>query len=122
MFEIRLYEDHHEQQDELREFQEEFKDLKILKQIFHWIISYWGLWNTSVGRDFIGSIESIESGVSIIDHILSTKDEEENWPMEVIEENQIRSMEPYEQGLVRQIERDNIVDAQPQVNVQRNCK
>lgn len=114
-----------QQQEEDQELSIELqatKDIKILKQIFHWVISHSGLWNSSMGRDFIYSIESLENGISVIDHIISPK-EEEVWPsMDVFGEGRNFVMEPYEQGLVRQIERDNIVNAQPQVNMQRNCK
>lgn len=125
MFELQQQQDDYQEQEDLRELQESSRDIniKILKQFFHWIISHSGLWNSSVGRDFIYSIESLESGISVIDQIISPKEEEILPPMYVIvEENRNQGMEPYEQGLVRQIERDNIVDAQPHVNLQRNRK
>lgn len=127
MFELQQQQEEYQEQEDLRELQESSSsrdiNIKILKQFFHWIVSHSGLWNSTVGRDFIYSIESLESGISVIDQIITPKEEEIRPLMYVVaEENRNQGMEPYEQGLVRQIERDNIVDAQPHVNLQRNRK
>lgn len=135
MFELReLDDDNSNNQDNVVHELDQSYELKIIfKQIFHWI----SLWNSSMGRDFIYNIESLENGISVIDHILTPKDEE-RWPVIVDESNcdnnyNNNNLSPREReeesdrmqqerlgGALRVMERNGVVNVQPEGF--RNCK
>lgn len=135
MFELReLDDDNSNNHDNVVHELDQSYELKIIfKQIFHWI----SLWNSSMGRDFIYNIESLENGISVIDHILTPKDEE-RWPVIVDESNcdnnyNNNNLSPREReeesdrmqqerlgGALRVMERNGVVNVQPEGF--RNCK
>lgn len=92
-----------------------------LKIIFEHIIHWISLWNSSMGRDFIYNIESLENGISVIDHILTPKDEE---PTVVVDgDNNLEfneNREDMEQEILGGSMQRGIVDVQPERF--RNCK
>ncbi|XP_063707524.1 BTB/POZ domain-containing protein 6-B isoform X4 [Culicoides brevitarsis] len=119
MFEIReLDEDNSHDGVVLNELDQSYELKIFFKQIFHWI----SVWNSSVGRDFIYNIESLENGISVIDHILTPKDEE---PLENrnCDNNNINVAEIEEEQYIMQQQRlgggggnneGNIVNVQPE--------
>lgn len=136
MFELRELEDDNNNQDNVQQELDQSYELKIIfKHIFHWIT----LWNSSMGRDLIYNIESLENGISVIDHILTPKDED-RWPI-IIDDNNfghqnynylnILSAEEREEerermqqeqlgGSMQVTDRNRIVNVQPEGF--RNCK
>lgn len=87
MFELRELEDDNNNNNNnpdnvVHELDQSYELRIIFKQIFHWIT----LWNSSMGRDFIYNIESLENGISVIDHILTPKDDD-RWPIIVDDSN-----------------------------------
>lgn len=46
------------------------------RQLLHWIVSYSNTWYSTLSGELVDNIKSLESGVAVIDHILSPKEEE----------------------------------------------
>lgn len=67
--------------------------------ILHWIVSQSGEWYAKVNENFQDNLRSLETGVAVIDEILTPKEEEtlhENQQNGDIEENRSNQIEFYQ--------------------------